>query len=210
MPFKYSCFLSYRASSQPAVHKLYAAFSEELAAQSALLMPDLDVYIDRDRISGGDFFADRLAHALCHSVCMIVLFSPYYFDRGHTYCAREYAGMLALEEGRRARCSRLVSNGYGLIIPVLIRGSLPHPLERERHSYSLADELLAARDLQRRASRSVLNRIAHDAYLRYEALRCDGVDPADTCSDFTLPTEGDVAALVDEMSAEPETRPWRI
>jgi hypothetical protein len=209
MMFRNSCFVSYRVGTSPGAQRIYKAFCDELHQQTDLYMPRLGVYLDKNRLAGGDFFADVLARELCSSVCMIVLFSPDYFDSEHTFCAREYAGMLKLEERRRERCSELVTVGQGLIIPVVIRGSLPAPISASRQCYSLSDQLLAAEDVRRKSVRHVLRNIADDVYQRYCLLRARQDELSGLCDGFALPSEADVMTLVGEMSAPPKRFPWR-
>ena len=83
MPLKYSCFISYRHTQEDIVQDLVSSLKRELGRWS-----DLDVYVDTSRLEGGDFFNRELAKALCESVCLIVVYTPTYFSKQHSYCAR--------------------------------------------------------------------------------------------------------------------------
>jgi hypothetical protein len=208
MPFRYACFISYRHGQLPGIQQLYTAFEEELAQQIGLYLPNLGVYLDRSRLRGGDFFNQELANALCSSVCMVMLFNPSYFDPIHTYCAREYRAMLALEQARFA----LLPNNLpqkGLIIPIVVRGRLPEEVAGERHYYSMDDDLLAARDFRKQRIRQKLRRIADDIYHRYEMFRAAGVDPGGLCDSFDFPTEDDVQDWLNGVIAPPSPMPFR-
>jgi hypothetical protein len=110
MPFQYACFISYR---------LHIALADEIAAWFG---PDPErVFLDKRSLDGGDFLDPALANALYRSVCMVIVYSPCYFDRQHTYCAREYKAMLGLEKSR-LECLPEDERRHGLIIPVAYRG----------------------------------------------------------------------------------------
>ena len=84
MPFEFSCFISYRHCQQPLGKKivtdLYNALSSELE-----LMTERRVFLDTERLEGGYFWNEALAEAICRSVCMLVLFTPDYFNLQHIY-----------------------------------------------------------------------------------------------------------------------------
>jgi hypothetical protein len=205
--FKHACFLSYRHS--PNSERLYQTFYEELGTQSGLYLPKLPVYFDEARIRGGDIIPEQLAAALCHSVCMVMLFSPSYFDPDFAWCAREYAAMRRLEELRLERCDAL--SGRSLIIPVVIRGSLPDPIKRGvrgTRCYSLAKDFLAPQSLRRTRVRQTLAELSQDIYRRHEALRSSGVDHSRDCRDFPFPSQEEVQELVSEMATPPTTSLW--
>ena len=79
------------------------------------------VFIDKQRLTGGQFFNPVLAKSLCESVCMIMLYTQSYFSPTYLYCTREYMGMENLENARR----QLITydpDHRGLIIPIVLRG----------------------------------------------------------------------------------------
>ena len=207
MPFKYACFLSYRVGAEPGVNNLYRAFRQELAEQVDLFMPGLGVYLDQERLQGGAIYNAELAHALCHSVCMVVLFSPQYFDTEHTFCAREYQAMVKLEERRSQLSAQELSKG--LIVPVIIRGTLPTEISEQRHSFSLSDELLAAKDLRLKTVRRVLRGIAEVIYERYMYLKPLEQELCGLCQGFAFPSADDVSPMIDGYTSRPRAMPWR-
>jgi hypothetical protein len=208
MAFRYACFVSYRHGRQPGTQNLYDAFEQELAQQVELYLPHLGVYRDRSRMRGGDFFNQELASALCASVCMVMLFNPSYFDLTHSYCAREYKAMVALERARLALLPERVP-AKGLIIPVIIRGRLPDEIIRERQYYSMEDDLLAARDFHKQRTRQKLRQIAEDIYTRHEIFRMTSVDPFGLCDDFRFPGETEVREWLTSITSPPLGMPWR-
>jgi hypothetical protein len=196
MTLRNTCFISYRNPGHPAAAEALSAFHRELEAMLALYVPQRNVvggavsggaFIDRHRLNPGDLLDPNLAHELCCSACMVVLYTPAYFDPDALYCAREYRAMLTLE----ARRDRLLSGdlrGKGLIIPVVIRGldDLPAPLSARLFT-SFDRELLRVADFRKQGIAARIQKIAEQVYLRYKALkqRSNEID----CSDFVLPDE---------------------
>jgi len=205
MAFEYACFISYRHSSDPRVQKIYESFQRELAVQVGLYLP-MQVYLDTSRLRGGDFFNKELASALCNSICMISLYIPYYFDANNTYTAREYQGMVNLEKQRLPSMPQ-AAQSKGLIIPIVIRGTLPDEITKERQFYKL--DLMAPGDLRKPDSVKALNQIAEDIYYRHEAFRMAGIDPCSHCEDFEFPTDNDVIDWLTDITAPPQRLPWR-
>lgn len=205
MAFKYACFISYRHSPDPGVQRLYQSFQRELASQVALYLP-IEVYLDTERLRGGDFFNKELAFALCRSVCMISLYIPYYFDTSHPYTAREYQAMVNLEK-QRLSCMPTTAQRKGLIIPVVIRGTPPDEITKEREFYTL--DLLTPVDLTRRNTREKLKKVARDIFDRHEAFRMAGIDPCNHCEDFDFPGDSDVMEWLTGVTAPPQGLPWR-
>lgn len=84
MAFRYACFISYRHAQfdlmRSFVEDLYEAISSELEP-----LTDLPVYRDVLRLQGGDFYNQALARSLCESVCMLMVFTPTYFNAKNTY-----------------------------------------------------------------------------------------------------------------------------
>ena len=83
------------------IDDLCAALRNELA-----VMIEEDIFIDRERMRGGTLFDPSLARALCKSVCMVVIYTPTYFSKKHSYCAREYRAMETLEQQRLVRLDK--------------------------------------------------------------------------------------------------------
>lgn len=206
MPFKYACFLSYRVGAEPGVNNLYLTLKRKLAEQVDLYMPGLGVYLDQERLQGGDLYNSELAHALCHSVCMVVLFSPQYFDVEHTYCAREYQAMVRLEERRLGLSEQEIPKG--LIVPVIIRGTLPRAIKEQRHSFSLSEHLLVASDIGRKPIGRVLRDIAELIHQRYVYQKPIEQKLCNLCPGFELPSSTEVATTIQNYTAPPKVMPW--
>src|SRR6185436_9660597 len=93
-----------------------------LGAELEALM-DEQIYVDEDRLKPGYKFNEKLASAICQSVCMIVVYSPRYAQ--HDYCVREFEGMELLEQRRHQLLGTAADQGKGFIIPIVLRGGDP-------------------------------------------------------------------------------------
>ena len=73
---------------------------------------------------------EEIGPDLCKSACMILIYTPLYFDTEHIYCARELKAMQ--ESGSTAPLRLIGDKGKGLIIPIVLRGekTLPKGLKR--------------------------------------------------------------------------------
>lgn len=199
MLFKYACFISYCHGKED----LVKTFIEELKkALERHIDPylDEDVYVDEGRLRGGDFYDEKLAEAICQSICMIVVYMPKY--ERHSYCLREYAAMELLEE-KRLRLVEPVGPKRGLIIPIIFRGAedLPPKIQSRRHYYDFSRFTLVSPEISKNpeyvAKIEDIARNIHDLYNIFkEAFEASGEDPCGDCTSFTLPPEGEV-------------RPWR-
>jgi hypothetical protein len=119
--FQHSCFISYRHGQsdvkQRFIEEFYVALSGELE-----MLRNEKPFVDKERLKGGDFYNDALARALYESATLILIYQPNYFDAEHTYCAREYRAMCALERERLRLFANAKDRDHGLIIPVVLRG----------------------------------------------------------------------------------------
>jgi TIR domain-containing protein len=151
MPFEHACFISYRHHEQSQLAERFILDLSEALRNELTLMIEEDIFVDRERMKGGMFFNPALAHALCKSVCMIVVYTPTYFSRVHTYCAREYRAMEMLEKARLIRLKDQRGREAGLIIPIILRGleSLPDAIRAQRHYYTFERFCLSSRELAR-------------------------------------------------------------
>lgn len=130
MGFTHPCFISY---TNPSPNKLFneqiEAFYEAI---QNLLASDLQEhqaqpYLDREKLSAGDYFNHALGKALCGSACMIMLYSADYFNS--SYCLGEYNKMCELESQRR----EYLPKDKSLVIPILLcrsRELLPQQLRQ--------------------------------------------------------------------------------
>jgi len=204
MTFSNACFVSYRHAG-PAT-EIVRRFCATLEVQLALLTPNLRVYRDERRLAPGDYLDAELAMEMCRSTCMVLLFTPEYFDVNHPYCAREYRGMVALEERRQRVLPSLV--GKSLIIPVIIRGESRVPEElRSRVFRSFDRELLQASDVRKPRVVGAIRDIADAIYDRIDAMRYASSDVVHDCGQFQLPTTGEIAEWLRGVAPPPLPSP---
>jgi len=211
MSFKYSCFMSYRHCrnqlGKRIVSDLYNALSGELE-----LMTDKEVYLDRERLEGGYFYNEALARALCESVCLIAVFTPTYFDRYHTYCAREYKAMEKLEAERLKLLQNPSNHVYGLIIPIVFRGENYLPPEiKNRRQYVKFDSFLLSDDEMSKHPRFApeIRKIAEYIAARCQAFDALSEDACKNCSEFTLPTEEEIREWLEGITGFKQSFPGR-
>ncbi|MFZ1005190.1 MAG: TIR domain-containing protein [Candidatus Sulfotelmatobacter sp.] len=119
MPLKFSCFISYRHSSVASgasfVRDFVGGFAEELDRWA-----NYHICFDEERLQPGDFIDESLAANLYASACMVVLYTPTYFNTERMFCSREYFGMLDLEKQRIPLLGG--QDEHGLIFPIALRG----------------------------------------------------------------------------------------
>jgi hypothetical protein len=193
MPLTNSTFISFRHGredlSRKFIEQFYDGLSGEIEAQ--LGQGAGRVFLDQERLHGGDFFNPLIARELCTSATMIMIYTPSYFDLNRTYCAREYKAMVALEAARMAKLPQEQRN-HGLIVPVIFRGDryLPNEIKDQRQFYDFQQFLLSHRTLSKHPKYApVLREIADYIAERYRVL--SALDPAElNCDGFSLPEEG--------------------
>src|SRR5215472_15214398 len=142
MSLKNACYISYRHGQFELMQEFIADFRIALCFELEPILHSRSVYLDRERLSGGEFYDHSLAQNLYESATMVLIYTPTYFDAANPYCAREYSAMLVLERGRLDRllaCGSAVN--HGLIIPVVLRGCryLPNEIKERRQYYNFED-----------------------------------------------------------------------
>jgi hypothetical protein len=185
MTIRYGCFFSY-AHGQ---HAYMSKFKNDLIdALRCYLEPHLDtekeLFVDSEQLGGGDDLDQKIAHAMCESVCMIVIYTPKY--EAHAYTRREFAAMQQLEAERR--------NWYPLpshlIIPVIMTRhplSLPPQISEPGFYVDFSRYTLATSDLKTNPDflpdidKIVQRIVAHYHFLKYS------IPPEHDCKRFVLP-----------------------
>jgi hypothetical protein len=112
MPYKHDVFLSYPHGFIEDWVRDHFLPLFRWHLESALGRP-VDVFIDRDGISTGDSWPQRLMSALAHSRCLVPVWAPAYF--GSDWCVRECCVML---ERERSLNYRTAGKPEGLVLPV--------------------------------------------------------------------------------------------
>lgn len=119
--FANSCFISYSSGDGVLLESFIPQVQEAFASSLGPYLKGMPVYLDKTRMSGGEFIDVTIARELCRSLCMILVYSPTY-HRSH-YCRSEFYTMAKLEESRW-RAARITRPSMGMIIPILLRGSM--------------------------------------------------------------------------------------
>jgi hypothetical protein len=136
-----------------------------------------------------------LAQELCCSVCMILVYTPKYFDKIKTFCTREFKLMQQIEQQRLGLFKDGGLQAHGLIIPVVFREPdfLPPALKHHRHHYDFSMYRLSHSPMSNKAQyEDKFDRIARYIYERYQQFNTLDADPCAGCDEMCLPTHDDV------------------
>jgi hypothetical protein len=211
MAFRYACFISYRHATgelmTTAVDELYKALTDELEAY----VGGDSVYCDKDRLNAGEIFPEKISNALYRSVCMIAVYTPTYFDKEHTYCAREFKAMEMLEKQRLERLKPEDKNN-GLIIPIVFRGleHLPREIKQRRHYSNFENFLLCDSKINRHPLFApAINKIAKYIDDRYDKLVKLGDSLFDNDDNFKLPEEKEIMDWLKGITKHRTPLSWR-
>ena len=191
MNFEYSCFISYRSTQ----NELSKTFMDEFKrALKSDLEPyfDIPVFIDDEQMQGGDIVDKHLASALCHSVCMIPIFTPKYFSAQKLYCTREFMAMESLEE-QRFDVAKIPPDqrSFSFIIPIIFRGPdrIPPDIQKSGRLYCDFSKYTTVEPNISNNGTYIkhIDQIAKRVYDLYEAF--SQYDDLHDCEKFTLPCE---------------------
>jgi hypothetical protein len=205
MPLENACFISYRHAGPAS--EIVSRLCEKLAEQLALFSANYPVFVDKKRLRPGDYLDDELAKQMCRSACMVLLFTPEYFDLEHPYCAREYLGMRRIEEARRLLLPAEYS-GKNLVIPVVVRGESRVPDElKPTLCASLDDVLLSASDVKTKRVVKRVREVAEAVFERIVAMRYAASDPSQNCGQFRFPTTAETEPWLRNIAPPPLASP---
>ncbi len=209
MAFKYSCFISYPGGKYREMRDFVFGLKRELENKIDPWL-DEDVFIDAERLKGGDLYNERLGRALCESICMILVFTPKYFSKRHIFCSREYKAMEELEKERMERLGLKRDNRYGFIIPIVYRGKkyLPAEIMGKRHVYDFsAPDLDISRMDRDKRCYTAIQEIAERIYDLSLLVDQSNIDLCDNCDQFKLPTERDIEEWMKNLKVAPAPFP---
>lgn len=170
-----ACFISYRHTHNEEAHRYVQAFVSQLKKCLSFEIPSVPVFFDEEGIQVGTVFHSKLAWQLQRSACLVVFFSPQYFDLDHPYCALEYRAMLELEKERQDQYGDRIGE-MSMIFPVVFRGRTSLPAELEARtpldltSIRLEEEFKEDREIQKK-----LGGLAEEIASRYRKLTRAGV-----------------------------------
>lgn len=134
---RYGCFISYVHADGAFYPKFMASLEVVVRAVAEIFFPDNAIWIDRKRLTPGDSLETSIAHALCQSACVLVVYVPRY--TASEWCLRELATALAIEQERRAILGDNLEADRGLVIPLVLRKLEPEGLPAEIQSRVWAD-----------------------------------------------------------------------
>jgi hypothetical protein len=202
MPFEYCCFVSYPHGQNdrmiPYVKDFVAGLETEISVLSGKT-----VWIDFNNLKGGSRLDETVGPELCKSACMVLIYTPLYFDAEHLYCARELNAMYELEE---QRMKLLGERGKGLIIPIILRDeeSFPNALKSSRIFYDFTDIELNNPTHQIRVRYAAqIKEMAAYIYERSKRLEEVAEHLSRDCGDYMLPTSEAAKRFVEEKLGRP-------
>ncbi len=206
MPIKYSCFISYRRRSAELAQDFHLSLDRELRHWTSL-----PIFRDDTEIKGGDFLENKISLALCESACMVMIYTPTYFDMFRTYCAREFKAMEVLEAKRNKMLGARRNEKHGLIIPVVYRGWDYFPKQiSDRLSYKFDFNVCGKSYLNRNEYQVSIKEIAQYIYSRCNELNALSKDPCEECSKFEMPSENEVLPWIASMLPQKPILPSRL
>jgi hypothetical protein len=129
MPFQHACFISCQAEPDEQVRRSIEAFAQLLGEALKPLRRE-PVYFNPDRLTGR-FDEPAETAALYRSVCLVVVYTPGYFDDSvRFYPPRELLAMQRLEQERLDALGEKPGPGGGLILVVFAQEgeTVPAPL----------------------------------------------------------------------------------
>jgi len=214
MAFEYCCFLSYSHNPGELPDRFIKDLYNSLMSEIGALTREIKTCcVDWERLKGGDFYDKRLSKALCKSVCMIMVYTPTYFDKRYTYCTREFRAMETIES-RRLKLLDDFSDDHGLIIPIIYRGFKylnPYIKDTRRTYYDFSGYIPGKDGENALSTHSTyapkIKEIAEYVYDRYSMLN-ELWDMSEKCRDFELPSENDAKSWLDSVCVSDAKRPF--
>jgi hypothetical protein len=198
MAIEYCCFVSYPHGQDdvlvPFVQDFVKGLETEIYAQQRRR-----VWADYKFLKSGNLLDESIGSELCRSACMVLLYTPLYFDSDHTTCARELHAMLKLEEQRMAT---IPNANHGLIIPIILRGRKKFPLALRENRLFKEFTDIEFNDPKEKLREKYAKEIREIA--EYIIDRCDQLDEALTdaphdCDTYRLPSVEDARAFVEKV-----------
>lgn len=185
MAFEYCCFISYPHGQEnvlvPIVDDFVQGLKKEIGAQDRR-----PLWFDQI-LTGGQRLDESIGAGLCKSACMIMLYTPLYFDTEHAYCARELKAMQDLE-GERLKL--LKDKSFGLIIPVILRGEKRFPEAMKKGLFYDFTQFLfnSPSDKIREKYAAQIKEIAAYILDRCYSLESETKDSPHDCDTYPLPS----------------------
>ena len=197
MSYEFCCFVSYPHGQDdvlvPFVNDFVIGLETEIKTQTYK-----KVWSDKF-LKGGHRVDEEIGPDLCKSACMILFYTPLYFDTEHTYCARELKAMQDLET---ERLRTLQDKGKGLIIPVILRGvkRFPLSLKETRKYWDFSRKLLnKPEDKIQEMYALEISEIAEYILDQCDLLEQDAKHLPHDCEAYRLPSAQDAKTFVETV-----------
>jgi hypothetical protein len=208
MAFKCSCFISYPHNAGKSVDKFVTRLKEELADRLAQYVTD-PIRTDHDFQTGADF-NQAIAHAICESACLLVVYMPVYQRK--PFCLQEYTAMERLQVERYKALQKDLSAQFGMILPLIYTGEeskIPKWISRHINYKNISKFTLADPEavFDEKDFKEWLVNIASMVDSLYNVFQASPTDPCVTCGTYALPDEQDaeVTAKLNIPNAPPES-----
>jgi hypothetical protein len=202
MAYKYCCFVSYPHGQNdvlvPLIEKFVEALEKEIGAQIRN-----EIWLDRKLLKGGQILDAKVGSALCKSACMLMFYTPLYFDLEHLYCAQELQAMMDLET---KRLQSLQEKDNSLIIPIILRGEQKFPLNKNKLYYKFTDIDFnnPVEQIPTKYAKEI-RLIAEYIIERFDELAQVVDAPLDDCNTYSLPSEDEAKAFVESVTKKKMT-----
>ncbi|SRR5260221_7629025 len=197
----YPCFISFRHFGDAISEAFIKQFFECLKGYLNPLVGK-EPFIDFERMQPGYSLKPAIADALCKSACMIVIWSPQYFNEEQIWCAMEYKAMKELEKKRLGLLPN-TENYKKLIIPVIYRGSKYYPSNLSQETLYLNLEKFALYEppmAENKNFAAEIEKLANYIYERIAVLKTLNNNQFGNCGDFGLPTNADTLQFIQRLN----------
>lgn len=205
----YPCFISFRHFGDRISEAFIKQFCECLSAE-LLPLTGQQPFIDSKRLQAGHSLKDEIADAICKSACMIVIWTPQYFNEEYLWCTMEYKAMKDLEEKRLEQLP-FSEKSKRIIIPVIYRGSIFYPEKLKDIMYLNFENftLYEAEMIQNKVYASEIKRLAEYITDRIKTFETKNIRYWRDCNNFSLPTETEAKDYVNKVSSNTQDFPFR-
>lgn len=202
----YPCFISFRHFDDEISVEFIKQFEKCLTGYLNPLVGQKP-FIDYNRMAPGYDLKPAITDALCQSACMLVIWSPKYFDTEHVWCAKEFIAMTELE-ANRLRLLPQEERIKKLIIPVIYRGSKYYPRTLADGTLYLNFEkfgLYEPEMIKNQKFAEEIEKLAEYIYERLKAFeRLKTNNPIGRCPELTLRSDSEALQYIEKFTHDQE------
>ncbi len=210
--FEYACYISYPPDLGGLIEDYVTELRESLYMEmSAYGKQYSQIYCGWRRLYKEGFDHNDLPRKLCRSVCMIIIFTPAYFDS--ISCALEYKAMESLEKRRLTLLGDSLDKNQRLIIPLVVRGrkSFPEDItqleigrKNDFQNYSPGKKVLKRKQTYADQIREIAEYVV-DHCRRFKDVPAAFSD----CQNYMFPTEEEIRDWQQKIKSSPQRFPTR-